>query len=748
VQPGLVHAPDRDTFAVYAPDATAVELVLLSEEGAETRHALTADEVGSGDWTTELEPLAPGTRYGVRADGPFDPEHGRVFDPSLLLLDPYARAVSTHGDRPVAVAVDRDVDAGGAWAGHARPRVAAADRVLAEVHVRGYTRTHPHVPQRLRGTYAALAEPAVTDHLRGLGITTVELLPIHHFLDETRLTRQGLVNFWGYNTAAFFAPHAGYSSAGWRGGQVADVKAMVAGLHAAGLEVVLDVVYNHTSEQGLDGPTTGLRGLADAATYRRVNADGSGAYLDTTGCGNTLDTTHPRTLALVMDSLRYWLGEVGVDGFRFDLASALARTTTARGSAFDPLSPLLSAIAQDPLCRQAILIAEPWDVAAGGYQLGSFGPRWAEWNDRFRDTSRQFWRRVPGAPDGVERRQARRRVEPAAAVRDLASRLAGSSDVFAHSGRGPLGSVNFVTAHDGFTLADLVSHDVKHNRANGEDDRDGTTSNHSWNHGAEGPTADPAILAARLRTARNLLGTMILAAGTPMLLGGDESGRTQGGNNNAYCHDDPLTWVDWSWLDGGPAPDPGVPAVLPSGAAGDLLAWTTGLLGLRASLALLRPTQFLRGAGATPDLLWLRPDGSPVAPHDWWAPARQTLGMLRLPAPDRPGAGGPALLLWLHAEDDEDPVRLPDLSTVAGGLGPSAGWAVLADSATGTVDPGATGALLAPGSALGMTPRSLRLLTSVPVAPDVRPRDTRVTTAGTTAADRPAAVSVRGDRSW
>jgi isoamylase len=738
VQPGLTRLADHDAIGVYSPDARSVELAVLAEDGSERRVPLAPDPTGSGDWTALLDPLPPGTRYGLRAAGDSDPHRGRVFESDLLLLDPYARAVTTLGGRPVAVAVDRELDAGTTWRNHPRPVVAADQRVIAELHVRGYTRTHPGVPEPLRGTYVGLASPAVTDHLLGLGVTTVELLPIHQFFDEPRLVAAGLCNYWGYNTAAFFAPHAAYSSRGSRGGQVADVKAMVAGLHAAGLEVILDVVYNHTAEQGLDLTPTSLRGLADRATYRRVNADGSGAYLDVTGCGNTLDTTNLRTLSLVMDSLRYWLGEVGVDGFRFDLATALARTSTARGSGFDPLSPVLAAIAQDPVCRAAVLIAEPWDVGYGGYQLGAFGAGWAEWNDRFRDTTRQFWRRVPVGPDGSERRRSRR-VDPAAAVRDVASRLAGSSDVFSAGGRGPLGSVNYVCAHDGFTLADVVSYDQKHNDANGEDNRDGTDGNLSWNHGVEGPTTDETVLGARLRTMRNMLATMLLAAGTPMLLGGDESGRTQRGNNNAYCHDDELTWVDWSWLASTtPAQQPAYPGsgrplvatrpkrgrnaarLLPDGAAGELVAWVTGLLRLRSQLALLRPTLFLRGDGPHVDLLWLRSDGATVTAEEWWSPARQTLGMLRLPAPDRPGADEPPLLLWLHTEDRAEPVRLPGADLLIPGLpggDPGTdgllGWAELAESTNGTLYEPGRGPLRAAGSALVLAPRSMRLLEAV-----------------------------------
>ncbi len=705
------------TVEVWAPGVVGVSVV-TSPEVAATERRTDLVPTGDGWWTGSAEDVQPGDLYGLRVrTGP------AAGDLGPLLIDPAARAVTSDGPggRPCGVVPDPASDAGPGgydWSGDVRPVVQRDRTVVDEVHVRALTRLHPDVPEHQRGTYAGLAHPSVTGHLRELGVTTVELLPVHQFATEPRLAALGLRNAWGYNTLAFNAPHDGYSSAGGRGGQVGEFKDMVAALHRAGLQVLLDVVYNHTAEQGPDGVTTSLRGLADSSSYRHT-ADGG--YLDVTGCGNTVDLSHPVTLRLVMDSLRYWVSEVHVDGFRFDLAPALGRAPVERGNGFDPLSPFLAAVGQDPVLRRALLIAEPWDIGDDGYVLGGFPAGWSEWNDRFRDTVRDFWR--GGAPGSVspvpapERRSARRldhdgtrwvapgrlgsredgTLEPAATqtrdmdhsatIRDLASRLAGSSDVFDHVGRSPLASVNFVTAHDGFTLTDLVSYDTKHNEANGEDNRDGTGENRSSNHGVEGPTDDADVLSVRARQRRNLLGSVLLAAGTPMLLGGDELGRTQLGNNNAYCLDDATTWVDWSALGAGPDTD--------------LTGWVARLVRLRADHACLRPTAF--AAHATPQApRWLTGDGTPMDAGHWFDPDNQTLGLLR---PAHP-AGGSAVLVIAHAGVTHRVVRLPSVS--AGG---SRSWAVAADSAYPDV---AVGRPLPPGAPLTMTARSLVVLVQQP----------------------------------
>jgi len=714
-----------------AGDDPAVDDPPAQGPGTERRTELCSS--GDGWWLGAAAGVRAGDLYGLRVrTGPSPADLG------ALLLDPAARAVTSDGPggRPWAVVPDPATDAGPSgydWSSDVRPVVDRDRVVVDEVHVRALTRTHPDVPEAQRGTYAGLAHPSVTAHLRALGVTTVELLPVHQFATEPRLAAVGLSNAWGYNTLAFNAPHDGYSSVGGRGGQVGEFKDMVAALHRAGLQVLLDVVYNHTAEQGPDGATTSLRGLADSSSYRHT-ADGG--YLDVTGCGNTVDLSHPVTLRLVTDSLRYWVSQMHVDGFRFDLAPALCRAPVERGNAFDPLSPFLAAVGQDPVLRRAVLVAEPWDVGHDGYVLGAFPAGWSEWNDRFRDTVREFWRGgVAGsvAPVPAPERRASRRLsastwtdggdtradgggaradggsaradggsaradggsapgqeaatasllDHSATVRDLASRLAGSSDVFDHNGRSPLASVNFVTAHDGFTLTDLVSYDAKHNEANGEDNRDGTGENRSSNHGVEGPTDDVQVLAVRARQRRNLLGSLLLAAGTPMLLGGDELGRTQRGNNNAYCLDDETTWVDWSALGAGPDVD--------------LTGWVRRLLDLRAEHACLRPTAF--AAHTTPQApRWLTGDGTPMDAGHWFDPVNQTLELLR---PAHPG-GGSAVLVLAHAAVTHRVVHLPSVS--AGGPGT---WSVAADSA---YPDSAAGPPLPPAAPLTMTARSLVVL--------------------------------------
>ncbi len=562
---GATWTPERTNFAVYAPAATEVTLCLFTDapDGGEEEHRFVLTEQSLGIWHGALPDVEPGTRYGYRVDGPWDPSSGHRFNPYKLLLDPYAMAVSgeytpepatfgyvfgspeeqsTEDSAPFvprSVVVDPasgDFD----WEGDQPMRRRWRDTVVYECHVKGMTQLHDRVPEHLRGTYAGLGSPAVTDYLRDLGVTAVELLPVHQFVSEPGLTQRGTSNYWGYNSIGYFAPHAAYSSSGDRGQQVREFKEMVKALHRAGLEVILDVVYNHTAEAGPLGPTLSFRGLDDRGFYKRVipepdpktgAVEFDDAYWDVTGCGNTVDSNHPLALRLILDSLRYWVTEMHVDGFRFDLMSALTRT----GYDIDMNSDLLVAIGQDPILRHVKLIAEPWDASMDGYLVGGMPPPWVEWNDQYRDEIRDFWRNHTSGP------------------RTVATRLAGSSDLYADDGRSAYNSINFVTAHDGFTLRDLVTYEHKHNEANGEDNRDGTDNNRSWNHGVEGETDDPALVAVRRRQAANMMATLCLSNGVPMITAGDERGRTQRGNNNAYCQDNETSWVDWSaedaWLD-------------------------------------------------------------------------------------------------------------------------------------------------------------------------------------------------------
>ncbi|MGK4583050.1 glycogen debranching protein GlgX [Kitasatospora sp. HPMI-4] len=604
-------------FALWAAGAEAVELCLFDEDGQETRHPLTEQTFQT--WHGYLPGVLPGTRYGYRVHGRWDPWTGARWNPAKLLLDPYARAIDGHYTShdavctavrnwperevadtvrdnrdsapyvPRAVVVHDDDD----WYDDHRPKTPWAETVLYELHVRGFTMRHPGIPPELRGTYAGLAHPAALEYLTGLGVTAVELLPVHHHVSEDHLQQRGLTNYWGYNTLGYFAPHAGYSATGSRGQQVGEFKRMVRALHAAGIEVILDVVYNHTAESGVLGPALSLRGI-DNGAYYRLDRSRRG-YADYTGCGNTLDTRQPQAVRLVTDSLRYWVTEMGVDGFRFDLAAALARGSDG----VEMRHPFLAAVSQDPVLSRVKLIAEPWDVGPGGYQVGGFPPLWAEWNDKYRDTVRDFWR-------GARRD-----------VRELGYRLSGSSDLYQRGGRRPYASVNYVTAHDGFTLRDLVSYQRKHNEANGEDNRDGTDDNRAWNCGTEGETADPGIVDLRHRQLRNMISTLLLSTGVPMLTAGDELGRTQGGNNNAYCQDGETSWLDWSLLD-----DPGWRSLH------DL---TARLIRLRREHPVLRQRAFFSGHAAVPggqqDLTWFTARGREMTEADWFAPTA-VLGML------------------------------------------------------------------------------------------------------------------------
>jgi glycogen operon protein len=623
---GATYDGGGTNFSVFSEVAEGVELCLFGAgDAARTEQRVVLDEVDGFRWHAYLPGVGPGQRYGYRVHGPWDPRAGRRCNPAKLLLDPYAHAVEgvvrwdpavypyplggddlARDDRdsapfvPKAVVVDRAFD----W-GDDRPLVRPwNETVIYETHVRGFTMRHPAVDPALRGTYAGLAEPAAVDHLARLGVTAVELMPVHQFVHDHRLVERGLRNYWGYNTIGFLAPHNGYAAARAPEGAVAEFKQLVRTLHQAGIEVILDVVYNHTAEGNHLGPVLSLKGLDNQAYYRLVDSDHR-YYYDTTGTGNTLNMGHPHALQLVMDSLRHWATEMHVDGFRFDLAASLARQFYE----VDRLSAFFDLIQCDPVLSGVKLIAEPWDLGPGGYQVGNFPTLWSEWNGRYRDTVRDY---VRGA-DGT--------------LADLAYRLTGSSDLYQDDGRKPSASVNFVTAHDGFTLADLVSYNGKHNEANGEDNRDGADDNRSWNCGAEGPSDDPAVLGLRARQQRNILVTLLLSQGVPMLLGGDELGRTQHGNNNAYCQDNELAWYDWSAVDG------------------NLLEFTRALVALRAAHPVFRRRRFFSGRPIhgedVSDIGWFCPNGTEMTAADWGAGWNKALAVVfngdEIPDPDPRG---------------------------------------------------------------------------------------------------------------
>ncbi|WP_110180526.1 glycogen debranching protein GlgX [Nocardioides solisilvae] len=641
---GATYDGSGTNFALFSEVAERVELCLFevdAETGERTETRVELTEVDAHVWHCYLPLVQPGQRYGYRVHGPHDPAQGLRCNPNKLLLDPYAKATDGEiewgqalfgydfGDEDsrndedsapfmtLGVVVNPFFD----WEGDRQLRVPYNETVVYEAHVKGLTQLHPDVPEELRGTYAGLAHPAVTDHLTKLGVTAIELMPVHQFVQDSTLQEKGLRNYWGYNTLGFFAPHADYAANRAAGQQVQEFKAMVKAMHAAGIEVILDVVYNHTAEGNHLGPTLSMKGIDNTAYYRTVDDD-QRYYMDYTGTGNSLNAGHPHSLQLIMDSLRYWVTEMHVDGFRFDLASALAREFYD----VDRLATFFELVQQDPVVSQVKLIAEPWDVGPGGYQVGNFPPQWTEWNGKYRDTVRDFWRGEP-------------------TLGEFASRLAGSSDLYEHSGRRPVASINFVTAHDGFTLRDLVSYNEKHNEANGEDNNDGESHNRSQNFGVEGPTDDIEVLAMRARAQRNFLATLLLSQGVPMILHGDEIGRTQDGNNNTYAQDSEISWVHWDRADW------------------PLAEFTAAVVRLRREHPTFRRRRFF--TGDSQDIVWLHPGGEPMTDEQWDAEGARVLGMYlngqRIPGSDR--TGNPVVddhfLLYFNGGDDPVDLVLP-----------------------------------------------------------------------------------------
>jgi isoamylase len=648
-------------FALFAENAERVELCIFDASGRRELQRVPIVEQTDQVWHCYLPEARPGLIYGYRVSGPYRPLEGLRFNPNKLLIDPYAKNIVgairwsdalfgySVGHKKADLSFDRRDSAGGmpkckvidpafTWGDDRRPNVAWHEMVIYEMHVRGFTMRHPDVPPPLRGTYAGLATAPVIDYLKHLGVTTVELLPVHAFVDDRSLVERGLRNYWGYNTIGYFAPDTRYSASG----KVNEFKTMVKTLHSAGIEVILDVVYNHTAEGNELGPTLAFRGI-DNASYYRLRPDDHRYYLDFTGCGNTLDMQHPRVLQLMMDSLRYWVTEMHVDGFRFDLASALARELHE----VDRLGTFFDIIRQDPVLSQVKLIAEPWDIGEGGYQVGNFPSGWAEWNDKYRDTMRAYWKGDGGL------------------IGEFARRLTGSSDLYGSSGRRPHASINFITAHDGFTLRDLVSYNDKHNAANGEDNRDGSDNNLSWNCGVEGPTDDPAINELRQRQSRNLLATLLLSQGVPMLTAGDEIARTQQGNNNAYCQDNEISWVDWTY-DAGRA---------------QLLEFTRRLIRLRREHPVFHRRYFFQGRllHGERDIAWLKPDGTEMSTDEWNHDFARCLGVyLAGEALDELDARGRRVVddnfvVLFNAHHDPIPFTLPDYG--------ASGWLALVDTA-------------------------------------------------------------------
>jgi glycogen operon protein len=705
---GATHDGRGVNFAIFSEAASRVELCLFDDPGGGREERLELPERTAHVFHGYVPGLRPGQLYGFRVHGPYDPERGLRFNPAKLLVDPYAYAVANEPDweaplfgfdraadrendlvlcerdsapgAPKSVVVDHAFD----WSGDRPPKTRWQDTILYEVHVKGFTRRHPGVPEALRGTYAGLASEAAIEHLLRLGITAVELLPVHEMATERDLWARGLVNYWGYNTVSFFAPAGRYASSGRLGEQVIEFKRMVKALHAAGIEVILDVVYNHTAEGHHLGPTLNFRGI-DNRAYYRLNPEKPRLYRDYTGCGNTLNMRHHQTLTLVMDSLRYWVTEMHVDGFRFDLASALARGLHE----VDRLNAFFNVIHQDPVLSRTKLIAEPWDVGEGGYQVGNFPVRWTEWNGRYRDAVRRFWKGD-------------------ALAAELGYRLTGSSDLYELSGRRPHASVNFVIAHDGFTLHDLVSYNRKHNAANGEDNRDGADHNDSWNHGVEGETDDPEILALRERQKRNLLTTLFISQGVPMLCAGDEIGRTQRGNNNAYCQDNELSWHDWD---------------LDERRQG-LLDFVSRLTALRRAEPVLRRRRFFSGGyvhgSGQRDIVWFRPDGEEMTAEDWAHPHARAIGMLlggdAIPTLDRQGERivGDTLLVLINAGPDPMAFVLPEGA-------PGGAWEVVIDTRAAAPPP-AMEATSAAGERYALVSRSMAVMRLVAPPPKLKRR--------------------------
>ena len=654
---------------VWSANATAIDVAIYDDKDADWVIAtIPLVPEGDGVWVARSDALKPGARYSLRAKGPSGPRH--AFNPKRDLIDPYARGLArTKSGEWRSYVQDDSFD----WQGVEKPTVHLDHAVLYEAHVKGISKLNPGVPEELRGTYAGLGHPATIDYLKNLGVTTVELLPIHQSVSEQRLIKQGLVNYWGYNTLNFFTPHAEYATkeaqTGGTGAVLREFKTMVRDLHSAGLQVMLDVVYNHTAEEGRRGPTTSLRGLDNASYYRQ---DDEGHYIDVTGCGNTIDFSQEAARRLVLDSLRYWANDVQVDGFRFDLMATLGRDENVE---FQTEHPLLREILDDPALAGVTMVSEPWDVGMGGWQVGNFPDGYSEWNDGYRDRMRDFWltdigaaRSTGTAPNGIG---------------SLARRLAGSAHVFSQE-RGPLASVNFITAHDGFTMADLTAYNAKHNLGNGEKNRDGTDNNHSFNHGVEGPTKDAEINASRQKAMRNLLGTLLLSAGVPMLTAGDEFGRSQRGNNNAYCHDSELTWIDWSreqWET-------------------DLLEVSQLLIRLRRENPALRPVRYGRFGETVPSATqmdWYNKEGLSMSEEDWDSPAERTLQYLAASTPEFEEFN--RILLIVHGLEEDITVTLPEHEGVTS-------YTLLWDSAVTDPSPGAEHG---PGSELTVSGASMQL---------------------------------------
>jgi isoamylase len=678
-------------FALFSAHATKVELCLFDRDGRRELERVTLPEYTDEVWHGYLPDARPGTVYGYRVHGPYEPTAGHRFNPNKLLLDPYAKALVGHmrwsdahfgyrigsprddlsfdrRDSAAGMPKCRVVDPAFTWGNTQSPRIPWERTIFYETHVGGYTMRHPAVPPQLQGTYAGLAHQDVVDYIRSIGITSIELLPIHAFLDDRHLLERGLRNFWGYNSIGFFAPEPRYSASG----TIGEFKEMVARFHDAGIEVILDVVYNHTAEGNERGPTLSFKGI-DNASYYRLAPDPR-YYINDTGTGNTLNVSHPRVLQMVTDSLRYWATEMRVDGFRFDLATILGREPHG----FDEGGGFLDACRQDPILSRVKLTAEPWDIGPGGYQVGGFPPGWAEWNDRYRDTVRSYWKGDEGK------------------LPELASRVTGSSDFFEKRGRRPWASVNFITAHDGFTLNDLVSYNDKHNEDNGENNQDGHSNNHSWNHGVEGPTDDPAIKALRERQKRNMLATLLFSQGTPMILAGDEFGNTQGGNNNAYCQNSDIAWINWDQID-----DDGY----------SLIEFVREAIALRHSHPLLGLPKFLHGNEdaelGVKDITWITPAGKEKSPEQWQDPMARCVGML-LDGRVAPGLQqsrgkpGDILLMTVNSYHEDLAFTVPSVPGVVG-------WRTLLN----TAEPGRKRQMLDAGGAFNVAGRSLMLLSAL-----------------------------------